>query len=86
VNKEVVEATTQKSPETGGDDRDPKVIILHSEDIKAPPGKSGEESRTQVTSRIESIACLVAIRSANECDGEADYERLKIASRVVALI
>ena len=86
VNEEVVEASTNNSPEERSDNWDPKVIILAREDAKAPSGESGEETRTQITSRVEGIPRLVAVRGANEGNGETDDKRLKTASSVVALI
>lgn len=86
MNEEVVEASTNNSPEERSDDWDPKVPILAREDAKAPSEESSEETRTQVASRVEGITCLVAVRGANEGYGETDDKRLKAASRVVALI
>lgn len=86
VNEKVVGASTSNSPEERSDDWDPEVPALTREHAKAPPKESSEETRTQVTCRVEGIARLVAVRGANEGNGETDDKRLKTASRVVALI
>lgn len=86
MNEDVVEASASNSPDERGDDWDPKVIVLTREDAKAPSKESSEQTRTQVASRVEGIPRLVAVRGANEGNGETDDKRLKTASRVVALI
>ncbi|KAG1712472.1 hypothetical protein DVH05_028489 [Phytophthora capsici] len=68
-------------------DRDPEVVITQREDLGAPASDAGEETRAEITRRVDSVARVHADAHAESHDQEAKSERGSHGTgRTVALV
>lgn len=58
------------STEKRGHKRDPEVVVTQREDLRTPASQAREQSRAEITRRVDGVASIVAQRHADRHDQE----------------
>ena len=84
-NEKNVNGNSEDGADVRADDRHPEPIIGQSEDVFAPSGHPSQNSRRQVTCRVDGVAAVGAETRADGDDGQTDVKR-SLRRRHVAVL